>query len=656
MGAEVLFLAIALPVAITLLLPRSNWRRVLLVCNIFIFGLRYLWWRLDTFPWTSDQWSAEWIWWVVVLAIELAVILEVTLFLLSVGWLTDRRNQADIAEAQLRKRYAVHGIDAIPSVDVFITSYNEGPEVLEKSILGASSIDYPKIRVWVLDDGKRAWLQQFCEEAGVEYLTRASNKGAKAGNINHALEQCEGDLVMLMDADFVAYRNSAWRTAGLFDNPRIGTVQTPQNFFNPDAIQHNLGIASSWCDEQSFFFRLIARGRDALGVAFCCGSCSVHRRKALMDSNGFPTDSITEDILLTINFCRLGWKTIYLAEPISTGLAAETLDSFFIQRKRWGRGGIQVAWLMLGRKGLNWIQRIFFFPYSWITQYNSRLFFQIVPIVFFFSGMAPLPEVEAGTILSYQASFLTSMIVSMVVLSEGYYMPVFNEAVSLFAAFELAPEILAAVAKPFGKGFAVTPKGNDSLSGSILPYQHTLIPTSVLLVLNILILWRILFAVGDSVSESSTGLLVYGFMWCVFNILLLVISVLLSLQRPQPRLEHRMLINKIAQLRQENGSFVDARLIDLSLTGGLIEPIDKESFTAGQIQMLQLETGVMIPVNKHWKRMEGLLALNFTELDLATKKGIVSYAFSGEFQSSEQPQKIDLGKTIRQLMAQAARA
>ena len=173
MGAEVLFLAIALPVAITLLLPRSNWRRLLLVGTIFIFGLRYLWWRLETFPWTSDQWSAEWIWWVVVLAIELAVILEVALFLLSVGWLTDRRNQADIAEAQLRERYATHGIDAIPSVDVFITSYNEGPEVLEKSILGASSIDYPKIRVWVLDDGKRAWLQQFCEEAGIDTSWRA---------------------------------------------------------------------------------------------------------------------------------------------------------------------------------------------------------------------------------------------------------------------------------------------------------------------------------------------------------------------------------------------------------------------------------------------------------------------------------------------------
>jgi cellulose synthase (UDP-forming) len=248
------------------------------------------------------------------------------------------------------------------------------------------------------------------------------------------------------------------------------------------------------------------------------------------------------------------------------------------------------------------------------------------------------------------------MIVSMVVLSEGYYMPVFNEAVSLFAAFELAPEILAALAKPFGKGFAVTPKGNDSLSGSILPYQQTLVPTSVLLVLNILILWRILFAIGDSVSESSTGLLAYGFLWCVFNIVLLVISVLLSLQRPQPRLEHRMLINRLAHVRNKDGSIVDARLIDLSLTGALIEPVHNASFSGDPIQMLELETGLMVPVSQQWKRRGEFLALNFAELDLATKKGVVAYAFSGAFKSSEQPQQIDLGKTIRQVMAQAARA
>ena len=656
MGFEVLFLALALPTAISLLLKRSNIRRLLLTAVVFAFEGRYLAWRLGTFPWGNEQNGAEWFWWLLVLAIELAVIIEVTLFLFTISWLTDRTGLADQAERKLRERYASAGKSAIPSVDLLITTYNEGPEVLEKSILGASEIDYPAFTVWVLDDGKRPWLKHFCEDAGVRYITRPNNQGAKAGNINHALKQTKGDLVMLMDADFVAYKNSMWRTAGLFEDKRIGTVQTPQNFFNPDAIQHNLGISLSWCDEQSFFFRLIARGRDALGVAFCCGSCSIHRREALISNNGFPTDSITEDILLTVNFCRLGWKTIYLAEPISTGLAAETLDSFFIQRKRWGRGGIQVAWLMLKKRGITLVQRIFFFPYSWITQYNSRLFFQIVPIAFFFSGVAPLPEVEAETIISYQASFLATLMVCITVLSEGYYMPIFNEAVSLFASFELAPEIASAIIRPFGKGFAVTPKGNDSLSGGVMPYRKTLLPTSILLILNILILLRILFAIGDSVAESSSGLLAYGFIWCLFNITLLVISVLLSLQKAQPRLEHRMLINREAQLISSDGSIHAATVIDLSLTGGLVHAGCDHAGLGKTIQTLKLDCNLEIPVERQWIRKENLIALQFSELEIKTKKKLVGYAFSGEFRSAEQPQKIELAKTLQQIIAQATRS
>lgn len=653
MGLDIVGVAAILPIALSLLLPRSNGRRLLLITILAVLEIRYLHWRLGTFPWTPDTWSLEWLWWLLVLLIELAVIVEVDLFLLTISWLTDRTQLADQAETALRERYANHGPQAVPSVDVLITTYNEGPEVLEKSILGASSIDYPNFRVWVLDDGRREWLREFCKKAGVHYVSRPTNEGAKAGNINHALSQSDGELVMLMDADFVAYKNSLWRTAGLFKDERVGTVQTPQNFFNPDAIQHNLGIASSWCDEQSFFFRLIARGRDALGVAFCCGSCSVHRRQALIESNGFPTDSITEDILLTVNFCRLGWKTLYLAEPISTGLAAETLDSFFIQRKRWGRGGIQVAWLMLKKRGLTLLQRIFFFPYSWITQYNSRLFFQIVPIIFFFTGLAPLPEVEAETILNYQASFLIALMVSMTILSEGYYMPVFNEAISLFASFELAPEILSAVARPFGKGFAVTPKGNESLAASTLPYRQTLVPTSILLILNISILWRILFAIGDSVSESSTGLLAYGFIWCLFNIILLVISTLLSLQRPQPRLEHRILINRGARIHHHNGDSKEARVVDLSITGALIRAGFDQPGGQDGIKTLELENGLTIPVSQQWRRRDEQIALLFDELQLETKKGLVGYAFSGEFSSAEQPQKIELGPTLRQLIRQA---
>jgi cellulose synthase (UDP-forming) len=138
MGFEVLFLALALPTAISLLLKRSNIRRLLLTAVVFAFEGRYLAWRLGTFPWGNEQNGAEWFWWLLVLAIELAVIIEVTLFLFTISWLTDRTGLADQAERKLRERYASAGKSAIPSVDLLITTYNEGPEVLEKSILGAS--------------------------------------------------------------------------------------------------------------------------------------------------------------------------------------------------------------------------------------------------------------------------------------------------------------------------------------------------------------------------------------------------------------------------------------------------------------------------------------------------------------------------------------
>ncbi len=246
--------------------------------------------------------------------------------------------------------------------------------------------------------------------------------------------------------------------------------------------------------------------------------------------------------------------------------------------------------------------------------------------------------------------------VCITVLSEGYYMPIFNEAVSLFASFELAPEIASAIIRPFGKGFAVTPKGNDSLSGGVMPYRKTLLPTSILLTLNILIFLRILFAIGDSVAEGSSGLLAYGFIWCLFNITLLVISVLLSLQKAQPRLEHRMLINREAQLISSDGSIHAATVIDLSLTGGLVHASCDHAGQEKTIQTLKLDCNLEIPVERQWIRKENLIALQFRELEVKTKKKLVGYAFSGEFRSAEQPQKIELAKTLQQIIAQATRS
>jgi cellulose synthase (UDP-forming) len=63
----------------------------------------------------------------------------------------------------------------LPSVDLYIPTYNEPMEVLEKTIIGALCLDYPNVSVWVLDDGRRPWLKAFCDHKGVGYLTRPDN-------------------------------------------------------------------------------------------------------------------------------------------------------------------------------------------------------------------------------------------------------------------------------------------------------------------------------------------------------------------------------------------------------------------------------------------------------------------------------------------------
>ncbi|MBN9270897.1 MAG: glycosyltransferase, partial [Mesorhizobium sp.] len=83
--------------------------------------------------------------------------------------------------------------DRHPTVDVFIPTYNEEPELLANTMAAAKGMDYPQDRVtiWLLDDGgtvqkrnsekiadankaerRHAELRKLAEDLGVRYLTR----------------------------------------------------------------------------------------------------------------------------------------------------------------------------------------------------------------------------------------------------------------------------------------------------------------------------------------------------------------------------------------------------------------------------------------------------------------------------------------------------
>ena len=156
----------------------------------------------------------------------------------------------------------------LPTVDVFIPTYNEDLDVLGLTVLGAMAIDYPSKKV-VLDDGNRPEVAAMARRLGVGYLARTDNSGAKAGNITAALAQTNGQLVAFFDADHVPVRGFLRQTVGFFlKNLNLALVQTPHHFYNPDPFLRNLHMEGSVPPEQHLFYHGIQLGNDFWNSAF----------------------------------------------------------------------------------------------------------------------------------------------------------------------------------------------------------------------------------------------------------------------------------------------------------------------------------------------------------------------------------------------------
>ena len=349
---------IGLLVMARLLDPLRTRDRILFGLTTATFLIIYALWRWsDTLP--AFALSAQSLWPRLFISFELIAILYTLMSIVILFRSTDRTAQAEAAQEVLADN------NAYPAVDVFICTYDEPLEVVERSILSALALDYPNATVWVLDDTRREWLGEYCERVGARHLTRPDNKGAKAGNLNYGhtatARETDAPVILVLDADFAPRRDFLKRTVGLLlSESDVAIVQTPQFYYNADPIQHNLLATSSWVDDQRFFFDIFQPAKDAWGCAFCVGTSFIVRRDRLNEIGGFPKEAISEDINLTYTMLAHGYRTSSLNEPLSFGLSAEGIPEYITQRARWCLGTIQVALLrngpILGR-GFSFTQR-----------------------------------------------------------------------------------------------------------------------------------------------------------------------------------------------------------------------------------------------------------------------------------------------------------
>ncbi|WP_446740381.1 glycosyltransferase family 2 protein [Nesterenkonia sp. YGD6] len=223
-------------------------------------GVNYLTWR-----WMESlNWDA---WWIAVpLVIAETYSLIDTFLFATTMWRAKERS----------------GPESPPTgtVDVFITTYNEPVAMVMATARAAKNIAYPH-ETFVLDDGDRPEMAAAARAEGLGYITRSADwtdkpRHAKAGNLNNALFETDGEFLLILDADQIPDPLILHRTLGYFaDEERVALVQTPQWFINVDE-------ADPLGSQAPLFYGPIQQGKDGWNAAFFCGSNAVLRREALM--------------------------------------------------------------------------------------------------------------------------------------------------------------------------------------------------------------------------------------------------------------------------------------------------------------------------------------------------------------------------------------
>ena len=578
------FVVVTIMAILKLVRPDGIWRLIALAFGTSIV-LRYVYWRTtSTLPPINQPenfipgfllYSAE-MYSVVMLALSLFVVARP---------LPPRISAA--SEATPDNEY--------PTVDVFIPTYNEDAYLLANTIAAAKAMDYPagKFTVWLLDDGgtvqkrsaekvtdaiaaeeRHAELQQLCLDLGANYLTRAKNEHAKAGNLNNGMAHSKGELIAVFDADHAPSRDFLKETVGYFANDkRLFLVQTPHFFLNPDPLERNLRTFEKMPSENEMFYGVIQRGLDKWNAAFFCGSAAVLSRAALNETDGFSGVSITEDCETAVALHAKGWNSIYVDKPLIAGLQPATFASFIGQRSRWAQGMMQILRFRfpLLKRGLSIPQRLCYMSSTlfWLFPF-PRSIFLIAPLFYLFFGLE-IFTASGGEFMAYTLTYMLVNLMMQNYLYGAFRWPWISELYEYVQTIHLLPAVISVILNPRKPTFKVTAK-DESIDRSRLSEIST--PFFVIFAVLVVGVFFTAYRIYFEPFTSDVTMVVGG--WNLLNLILAGCALGVVSERGERTSTRRIRVSRRCEM-QIGTKWHAATIVDVSVRGARIQVAAKEA-------------------------------------------------------------------------------
>jgi len=397
-------------------------------------------WLLD---W-GDAWGIEHYW-----SHWLSKILIVLYFLCLLLVLFYSILQLSLAIAYVRNKYSKASGKTVeekpvlddanaPMVTVQLPMFNE-LYVADRIIEKVAEFQYPegKLQIQVLDDStdetKDVIAAKVAEVAArginIQHIHRVDRTGYKAGALDDAMDQVQGEFIAIFDADFVPDNDFLLKTIPYFQDSNVGVVQTRWGHINKSySILTELqafGLNGHFAIEQG--------GRNASGhfINFN-GTGGVWRKKCIEDAGGWEHDTLTEDLDLSYRAQLKGWKFRYLEDVIAPAELPITMSALKSQQHRWMKGGaecfIKMWRRILTSKGVRFGDRV----HGLSHLFNSSVFIFILLL-----SLLSLPVLhikdsfsDLNFILRFAAVFLISTLFLMFYYWHSYRDKTSNVALS----------------------------------------------------------------------------------------------------------------------------------------------------------------------------------------------------------------------------------
>lgn len=229
-----------------------------------------------------------------------------------------------------------------PKVSIHLPIYNE-KKVVARLLNSIINLDYPKdkLEIIVIDDSNdgttqiiKAYEEKY--KGLIKLIHRTNRDGFKAGALQLALKNSTGEFIAIFDADYMPKPNFLKTLLPyLYIDENIAFVQARIGYLNKNQSWITKAIAiglDGYC-------MIDQRARYAFNLlAHFSGTNGIFRRKAIESVGGWSSDTLAEDLDLSVRLQLKGWKYIYVPQVVCDGEIPPKFSIFRKQQFRWAKG------------------------------------------------------------------------------------------------------------------------------------------------------------------------------------------------------------------------------------------------------------------------------------------------------------------------------